>query len=300
MVEKLSKVKSIIMNKTGTVTEKEFRLVGIFPKSISEAQFVSIITSIESKSNHPIALALGADSISEPEIEFKEIQGKGIVGLYRNNEIIAGNAKLLSDYQIKCDVPEIYGTAVHLAVNSNYCGYMVFENKTRTGTYDVIEKIRDCGIDSLYMLSCDLQSTVQPISQALGFNVFKSELDNESKISSVNYIVENKYEGSTVAYVGDIGEKIPYSCADISMCLGNDDEADVCINDEGISALPDVLQKAKWVYRLQKINLYISLISKCLVLFLLLLGVNSAIPAAVILILCAIFTFVDLHERIRL
>ena len=297
--ESVGKIKSIIFNKTGTITEDKYRLIGVFPKTISESQFMSLLLAVESKSNHLISKALDADTVSAEDVEIIEIQGKGVIGKYKGNDIIVGNASLLQDYGINSDIPDMFGTAVHLAVNSNYYGYIVLENKTRAGMYDSIEKLKHSGLDNLYLLSCDLQSIVQPISRALGFNVFKAELDNESKIVATQYIMDNKPDDSTVAYVGNADEMKIAKYSDISISFDDTYDSDVSITEGGIDVLPEVIKIAKNSVLKQKINLYISLISKCLVLFLLLLGVLSPIPATVILSVCAMVTFLISYERIR-
>ena len=300
-IEKLGHTKSLIFNKTGTITDSAYTVLGVYPKSLTEKQFISILTKVECKSDHPCALAVGADLFNYDNLSVTEIQGKGIEGRFDDNLIVIGNAKFLDEHGIFCDVPQIYGIAVHMAINGNYCGYIVFENKTRVGTFDYIEMIRDSGIESLYLLSSDLLSITQPVSNALGFDVCKAELNTEAKINATDYIVANKPENTYVAYAGNLNQELESSRhADISISLGCDTNADICTSSEGISSIPVMLSAAKKSVRIQKINIYAALISKGIVICMLILGIKSIIAAALILLLPAIFTFIDNHERIRL
>lgn len=287
---------TFVCNKTGTLTEKEFEIEDINPVGLNINNFLSLVSKVESVSNHPIARSLrrylGVEDIEVPEgIEYEELAGKGIKALVSGNAIIVGNASLLDEYGIQYETPNWHGTVVYVAANGNYCGYITLLNRVRRGSADAMEGIKSQGIVNLALLSCDLLSSVRTIGQSLGFNVVKAEISPSEKINSVDYLMGNRVGKETVIYLGNgTDEKEPSLQSDVSVACDafeNSqalDFADVSMLGEGISGFPEIIRCAKNCVLLSKIDVVSNAVLRLIFIFLALAG---KLPLGIISIILA-------------
>lgn len=314
VLDKLYFCDTFISNKTGTLTENEYKVVDVCSQCISEYEFLSIACKIESGQNHPIKEALyeycAYDNIPDHEfINTEYIQGKGLKCTVGNNEILFGNASLFAESNFYNCIPATNGLSIHLAINSSYCGYLVLENKIRKNIYDSFESLRANGIKSFVLLSCDLRSIVRPIALALNFNNIKAELTTKDKIKAVAYLKDNLNNRSTMIYVGNKLDEISCSKnAHISVgtsLVGNISSIkkfDISFLGDGISSLSKVFCSAKATIKCIRVNLYISIITRFLLLVLLLLKIYNLVLILGVLLLvgciCGINSTIILKRRI--
>ena len=295
IISKLAGAETFICNKTGVLTEKDYYIAAVSPVGITEDKLLSIINAAESRSEHPIAKAIRyyTDYVGDnnPEYEITEIPGKGVCANTGANIIYVGNAVMLFDHGIKCAVPEGTGCAIHVAVNNNYCGYVLMENRVRADIYNPLEKLRAAGIKSLVLLSSDLRSIVRPIAGSLNFNTVKAELSRENKNSSVEYIENNKNKGSYVIYAGNASDELETaSKADICVSLDalkNDDvlaRSDISILDETLAPLPDIISCASRAIAGIKADVIESAILRVLAIILVLTSKSAILPVIIIFI----------------
>ena len=310
-LNELASISSIACNKTATVTESGYRVVEVQSQGISEKNFLSLVSRVESKSRHPIAVAIrnycGGNESDGEGLVIEEIPGKGIHASFADNSLMVGNAAMLFDNGISCLVPDKQGTAVHLAVNGNYCGYILLENKIRPDVYDTIETLRALGVNTLTMLSNDLRSIVRPIAATLNFDVVKAELTLEEKISSVEYIRENRNSNTNLAFVGNEDDELTTGdAADLNIVTGllkcRLDFNRFCLGffDESFDKLPDAVRNSKRAVKISKINLIAGICARIIILILALFGTIKPVLAAIILAFISIASFVNsafLFER---
>lgn len=299
VLEKLSKLEVFVCNKTGTVTEDTYTVSEIHPVEISEESFLSVASKAESLSVHPIAAAVRrycgvTGDVSVENLTAEEIPGRGIVADIGGIEVLFGNASLLFDRGINCQVPERQGTAIHLAINGSYCGYIVLENLSRHGNYDALVQMRAAGVRTFALLSSDLRSVVRPVAAALNFDAVNSELTPEDKVSAVRYLSGTKSDGYKLAMAGNgASEKEASSAADVSFALsalGCEQEcsfADVLVLGDGLSHVPAIVRSGRSCCRASSAVLYAGTGARVLLAILALAGVCPPVLAA------AVFAFIS-------
>ena len=261
ILDRLFRASSFVCNKTAVLTEKEYQVIDIKPNGISEDKLISLINAVESGSEHPIAEAVRlfsgyeADEITD-SFSFTETPGRGVSACVGNNIVYAGNAFLLYEHGIESEIPTMPGIALHVAVNSTYCGYILLENKLRQGIYNPLEGMRAQGIKNLVLLSSDMRSVVRQIAGSLNFDTVKSELSPETKRSALDYLVRNRNKGSSVIFAGNMPDELQTaSAANISVALDslNCEEAgekcDISILTETIFPMPEILSAARTAVR---------------------------------------------------
>ena len=247
--DRLARLETFICNKTGTITESQYTVTGIYPEGIDEDRLKAIVGQVESRSRHPIAEAIrryaGVPYGAEiPGLEIEELETLGLSAAIGENQILIGNAALLHQHDITCEVPKGQGSAVHVAINGAYCGYLLLENRLREGNFEAIEQMGACGVKSFALLSGDRASIVRPIAGELNFDIVKGELTREGKSNAADYLMSNRTRGRTVAYAGDgSGEAESAEHTDVSIVTGalrreTAEKADVTIFAEGIGTLP--------------------------------------------------------------
>ena len=207
VLEALSKAETMVFDKTGTITEGEYRIKEVFPRGVTEGQLLFLAGAAELHSRHPIAQAIvaagGAYASDVKAVDISEIPGRGVSAFIDGRCVYVGNAAMMEEHGIPCETPGIPGTAIHVAVDSRYLGHIVLEDAVRDSAFDVIEELRAEGVGTSVLLSGDVHSSARRIASSLNFDLVKAELTPEEKCSSVKYLMENRNVNTTLAFVGD-------------------------------------------------------------------------------------------------
>lgn len=295
-VEKLANADSFILAKTGVMTEGRYTVTDVFPVGMTDKELIELAASAESFSRHPIAVALkeaaGKIDLTEKKVmQIEEIPGRGVSSFIGKKNVYVGNTAFLEEHGIKCAVPTISGAAIHVAMDSRYCGHIIISDKVRRNAFDVLENLRSLGVKKLVLLTSDVLSAAKPLASKLNFDMLRAELTPEEKLAAVSYLMSNKGGNKTIAYVGDgetDGEIL--RAADVGISLGalSSDAAhsnsDVLIMDREIRRLPDTLKIAKTSRLTAKIAIGITAAAGLLCFI---LGFFNAVP--VIFIAAALF-----------
>lgn len=261
----LGSADTIVFDKTGIITEGRFAITDVFPEGLSEQELLSIASTAERLSPHPIALALREASSPfalSPDDEFsaQDIPGRGVKALVGNKEILVGNAALLEENGIGYKVPSRSGGAVHVAVNGRYCGHILIADRIKRNAFDALENLRILGVKKTVMLTGDVLSVARPIASKLNFDMLKAELRPEEKLAAVEYLIDNK-GGGTLAFVGDgINDAAVLRGADVGIAVGalgsalSMANADILLMDKDIGKLPLAVKAAKYTAAMVKLN----------------------------------------------
>ena len=292
--ESLARAETMIFDKTGTITEGRYTVTDVFPSRMSEQQLLTIAATAESFSRHPIAAALREsagriDSRILKVLKVKEIPGRGVAAYAGEKLIYVGNAALLEERGIKCSIPSRPGSAIHVAVDSRYCGHILVADKVRKRAFDALEGLRVNGVKKLVLLTGDVLSVARPLASRLNFDMLRAELKPEGKAKAVDYLMQNKGERSAVAFVGD-GENDGriMTRADVGIAmgsLGSDTAlaaADVLIMDRDILKVPKLVSLSRRIHLVSRLNVAAGAGIDLLLVLLAVFGVLS-IPAAEIL-----------------
>ena len=260
VLEALSKAETMVFDKTGTVTEGEYRVKEVFPRGVSEGQLLFIAGAAELHSRHPIARAIvaasGAYASEIDAVDIKEIPGRGVSAFIDGRCVYVGNASMMEEHGVAFDSPSIPGSAIHVAVDGHYFGHIVLEDALRDSAFDVIEELRVAGVSTSVLLTGDVHSSARRIASSLNFDLVKAELTPEEKCSSVEYLMSNRNVNTTLAFVGDgVCDADALRLATVGIALGCYDKAeaieaaDAAILGREFRTLPKLYRLAVMTFR---------------------------------------------------
>jgi Cu2+-exporting ATPase/Cu+-exporting ATPase len=261
-LQKLHKVNTVVVDKTGTITKGKPELISIKNYSNkSEEEVVAILTTLENKSEHPIAHAIveysKTNSIKPLELDkFEIIKGKGLQGVVGGGEYFAGSLKLISDLGLKFDASEIESetltgkTPVVLATKSEVVGVVFVADPIKPEASDAVAKLHQLGI-KIVMLTGDHKNTAQYIAKQVGIDEVLAEVSPEDKL---NKIKELQSQGRIVAMAGDgVNDAPALAQADVGVAMATG--TDVAIESAGITLLHGDISKLVKAIRLSKLTM---------------------------------------------
>ena len=281
----ITEVNTVVMDKTGTLTEGVFKVQEVKAETMPQEQFLALTAALESKSTHPIASAVVAhsgESYKALEVQgVEEIAGHGLKGTVDGKELLVGNAKLLRKFDVAYD-PEIEGiveSIVVVAVDKQYAGYITIADKIKEDAASAIAQLREYGIKTIVMLSGDKDSIVQKVAGQLQIDQAYGGLLPQDKVTKVE---ELKKQGKKVAFVGDgINDAPVITLADVGMAmgaLGSDaaiETADVVIQTDQPSKIATAIKIGKKTRQIVWQNIGLAFGVKALVLIFGAFGVAS-------------------------
>ncbi len=274
-LESLSKVGTVAFDKTGTLTKGEFSIVDIKPVSINQQEFLNIVSSVESFSNHPVAKAIvngNNINVNKDDVDdFNEIIGKGIIADYKGDKLVVGNEKLFIENGIQFNKQSEDKTIVYVAINGKYEGFIELEDTLKKGSKSAIQKIKKLGLKSLVMLTGDKKATAEKIAKKIAIDKVYSELLPEDKVFAIEKIIEDS--DKLVAFVGDgINDAPVLARADVGIAmggLGSDsaiEVADVVIMNDEPEKVATAIKISKYTMSIIKQNIIFALSVKFLIL----------------------------------
>ncbi|MBB6609701.1 cadmium-translocating P-type ATPase [Pontibacter sp. Tf4] len=220
----MTQVDTVVMDKTGTLTEGVFQVQQIETVLSDKAWFLSAVAALESKSNHPIAQAVVAEAGQAYQqhavSNVEEISGHGLKGTVDGKELLVGNGRLLEKFNVIYDpsIKEIVETIVLVAVDGIYAGYITIADKTKADAPLAVKRMRELGVKKLVMLSGDKDSIVQKVAKELQLDEAYGGLLPQDKVGHVEKL---KAQGRMVAFVGDgINDAPVITLADVGMAMG--------------------------------------------------------------------------------
>jgi Cu2+-exporting ATPase/Cu+-exporting ATPase len=262
-LEKLHKVDTVVVDKTGTITKGKPELVGIenVSKDLSDKEVISILASLESKSEHPIAHAI-TEYAKEKKIDlqpvqnFDSIKGKGLKGTIGKTEYFAGNTKLVADLKFSFDLKTFEKetaqgkTPVILATKEEVVAVVFVADAIKPEAVQAVKDLHALGIKTI-MLTGDMANTAQAIAQQVGIDEVVAEVLPDDKL---NKIKELQKQGHLVAMAGDgVNDAPALAQADVGIAMGTG--TDVAIETAGITLLRGDLSKLVKAIRLSKITM---------------------------------------------
>lgn len=281
-LENLAKIKTIVFDKTGTITKGNFDVTKIHSIDINEEALLEIAAYAEFYSNHPIAKSIlrkYSKEINKNRINaFKEISGKGISVQINNDSFLVGNYNLLVSNNIDVIEANELGTIVYIAKNQKYLGYIVITDEIKEEANNLVKSLKKEGISKIIMLSGDNKETVEKVSSKLGFSECYYEMLPIDKVNKVN---DFKKENFTV-FVGDgINDAPVMKIADLGISMGGVG-SDAAIEASSIVLMTDNLDKisnsikiSKKTNKIVHFNIVFALIVKFIFLLLGTLGYSK-------------------------
>ncbi len=225
-MDALKNVRTVIFDKTGTVTKGIFKVVDIVSyNGFSKEQILESAAFAESNSNHPIAKMIMQEYNKEiPKgtvTQYKELSGFGIAATANGIEILAGNDRLLHKCDdIEHDTCNVEGTIIHVTADKKYMGYILISDELKEDAANTVSQLKKMGVDRIAMLTGDAELSASLMAAKLGIKEYYSGLLPDQKVEKLEKISENKKNGK-VMFVGDgINDAPALALADIGVAMG--------------------------------------------------------------------------------
>ena len=224
-LDQLTRVNTLVMDKTGTVTKGVFKIKDIEVKgAYNETEFMNLLMAMEIKSTHPIAKAIMeyTQNSNLPEAtQIQEIAGKGLTGEVEGKTMVVGNKKLMQQFNIvvPAETDNIVESIVMVGIDGQFAGYVTIADELKADAKQSIQQIRNVGIQDIIMLSGDKDSITQKVAQELGIKIAKGGLLPEDKLKEVETIKQDATK--VVAFVGDgINDAPVLAASDVGIAMG--------------------------------------------------------------------------------
>ena len=294
-LEALAKVDTVVLDKTGTLTEGAFAVEAVHANEINEDTLIDIAALAESRSHHPVAESIvkahGRHIDASRLGDVEEIAGRGIRAVIDNEEYYVGNGKLMED--VKADFHECHlpGTIVHVARGTEYLGHIVINDVLKKDSPKAISDMRKSGVKDIVMLTGDNEKVAAKIASEVGIENYHAGLLPAQKVEELEAILGEGTSSSSskstrraatsglVAFVGDgINDAPVLTRADIGIAmgaLGSDaaiEAADVVLMDDHLSKIPEAIRIARKTMRIVTENIIFSILVKVAIMVLGALG----------------------------
>ena len=281
-LEALADTSTVVMDKTGTVTEGSFSVTGVEPVGISGADLLALAAAAECYSNHPIALSLRRACRNMPDrrlvTNVRELAGRGIEANVCGRRVLVGNAALMTSNGITPKTPTEHATVVHVAADGSYGGYIVIDDRIKDGAKQAVSELYRLGVEKTVMLTGDGKKTAQAVATALGVNDVYSELLPSDKVIAMEELKREKHAGALL-FIGDgIVDAPVLDKANIGVAMGSFganaafDAANVVLMDDDIRKLPLAIEISQHAVGIANRNVIFSLIVKFAIMLLGALG----------------------------
>ena len=285
-LEALSKVDTVVLDKTGTLTKGVFNVqkVIVVDKNIKEDKFISLVAMAESGSNHPISKSIqkyynkeiNTNSINS----IKEISGKGIEAVIDNKKILVGNEKLINVPK-NISIDDI-GTILYIEIDNKFTGYIIISDEIKKDSQKAIKGLKNMGIKKTIMLTGDVEKVAKKVGEDLGIDEIYTNLLPQDKVSKFEEIIKNKNSKGNVVFVGDgINDAPVLARADVGIAMGamgSDaaiEAADVVIMTDEPSKIVTAIKSSKKTMKIAMQNIILAFGVKAIALILSALGITD-------------------------
>lgn len=285
-LEALSHVKTILFDKTGTITKGTFSVSKIEPIGMSREELLRIAAMAEAYSNHPIALSIRKEHEAPLDLdrvsETTEIAGQGVRCVIDGQVVLAGNARLMEANGIAAAMNETKATVLHIAIDGEYRGSIEVEDTIKEDSVEAIQRIKELGVAHTVMLTGDREEVAAHIAHEAGLDEYHAGLLPEGKIDFLRSYLDEAPKGEKVAFVGDgINDAPALIRSDVGIAMGamgSDaaiEAADIVFMDDKLSRLADGIGISRKTMRIVYQNIVFALGVKLLVLVLAALGIAN-------------------------
>ena len=285
----LAKVDTVVFDKTGTLTHGQFAVTAVHPEKCDERHLLHLAAHVEHYSTHPIGAALrdafpdeATDGCKLSDVE--EIAGQGIKAKVENWTVCVGNTKMMDAIGAQWHDCEHIGTIIHVAIDGEYAGHIVINDKIKEDSVTAIQALKSLGVNHTIMLTGDRKEVGEDVAQKLGLTEYHAELLPADKVTYVDELLNSQLStlNSQLAFVGDgINDAPVLARADVGIAmggLGSDaaiEAADVVLMDDKPSKIALAIRIARRTLRIAKQNVWFAIGVKVAVLVLAAFGIAT-------------------------
>jgi Cu+-exporting ATPase len=241
-LEVLEKVNTLVVDKTGTLTEGKPRLINYSQALRDNPEFFRLAASLERASEHPLGSAIVEAAAKygmplSPATDFASVTGKGISGVVDKRKVAIGNAAFMTDLgvlekdnRVAAEEHSPEGSVLYIAIDGKYVGNFVVADKLKASTADAIRDLKTQGL-RIVMLTGDSRSVANTIARKLGIDEFEADVLPERKLQIIRKF---QGQGRVVAMAGDgINDAPALAQADVGIAMGTG--TDVAMESGGIT-----------------------------------------------------------------
>ena len=299
----LAKVGTVVFDKTGTLTHGQFAVEAVHPERYSEHHLLHLAAHVEHFSTHPIGAALrdafpeeATDGCQVSDVE--EIAGHGIRAKVGDNIVCVGNPKMMDAIGAKWHDCHHVGTIIHVAIDGEYAGHIVINDKVKDDSVNAIAQLKQLGVEKAVMLTGDREEVGRHVAQQLALDEYHAELLPADKVKFIDdlqiydlrlntsersQIVNRKFANrKSIAFVGDgINDAPVLARADVGIAmggLGSDaaiEAADVVLMDDQPSKVATAIRIARNTIAIARQNVVFAIVVKVAVLLLASIGIAT-------------------------
>jgi Cu+-exporting ATPase len=260
-LERLEKVNTLVVDKTGTLTEGKPKLVSVVPaKGSTESDLLSVAASIEQGSEHPLAAAILAGAkdrnvTAKPATAFASVTGNGVTGMVDARRVLFGNAELLKDAGVEIaplalEADRLRGkgqTVMFCAADGLLLGLIGVADPLKPSTLEAIQQLKSDGI-RIVMLTGDNRTTALAVARQLGLDEVEADVLPDHKH---DVVLRLRAEGRVVAMAGDgVNDAPALAAADVGIAMGTG--TDVAIQSAGVTLIHGDLRGVAKAMRLSR------------------------------------------------
>lgn len=285
-LEALSKTEMVLFDKTGTLTEGVFEVQKVESINSAKEELLKIAAYTENYSNHPIAksikTAYGKEIDEKEIIKTEELSGLGIYAKIGNQEVFAGNEKLMKEQNVVFTKCEDIGTIVYIAIDKKYAGYILISDKIKEDSKIAIKELKKNGVKQIVMLTGDRKNVGEAVAKELEIDQVFTELLPDGKASKVEELLKTKSEKGKLAFAGDgINDAPVLALADIGIAMGGMgadsaiEAADIVIMTDEPYKIVSAIKLSKKTMKIVMENIVFAIFVKIAVLVLSALGFST-------------------------
>ena len=278
-LETLSKVKTVVMDKTGTLTRGNFEVDAVHSKNLNfdAEKLLHLAAHVERYSTHPIANSLRKaypnerDDCTVEDVE--EISGRGIRAKINGQIVSVGNEKFMDEVGAAWKSCYKVGTVIHIAVDGQYAGHVVISDTIKPHAKESVAEMKSAGVEKIFMLTGDSEKIAAKVAAELNIKNYRSELLPADKVTEFEKILSASND--KVAFVGDgINDAPVLSRADVGIAmgaLGSDaaiEAADVVLMDDDPLKISKAIKISRKCLAIVKQNIFFAIGVKVLCLIL--------------------------------
>ena len=281
-LESLPEVDTFVFDKTGTLTEGVFHVTEIAPYNCTEEELLETAALGETYSVHPIAVSLreayGKETDRSRVSGLEDFPGYGIRAEIDGRTVYIGNSRLMKRQGLFYQPATGAGTAVHVAVDGNYAGYILISDVIREDAGRLMRWLHKRGLGTV-MLTGDNERTAESVARQLGIESVYAELMPEDKVEQIEEFMESQTENEKVAFVGDgINDAPVLARADVGIAMGGLgadaalEAADIILMEDEPSRIINAIRIAKATLRSVSQNMVFAIGMKVILIVLAFLG----------------------------
>ena len=290
----LAKLNTVVFDKTGTLTHGQFAVTAVHPDHVDEHHLLHLAAHVEHFSTHPIGATLrdafpdeATDGCKITDVE--EIAGHGIRANVEGRIVCVGNMKMMEAVgahghdcpQCGHDHQSHAATIIHVAIDGDYAGHIVINDKVKDDSAEAIAQLKDLGISHTVMLTGDRKEVGEQVAKELGLSAYHAELLPADKVACVERLIASNPQ-NPLAFVGDgINDAPVLARADVGIAmggLGSDaaiEAADVVLMDDKPSKIALAVRIARRTIAIARQNVVFAIGVKVAVLILAALGIAT-------------------------